>query len=291
MITQHAVRRCRTCRFLLTAIGAVVVIIAAAALLAGCARPPHITTSPTGSASASTEPSWAPSSPAIPGDVDIAWAHLDTVGGTHTTGGDTDLHNLDQLTVPGTVADYLNTTGERSQSTSPNDVARLYAALAGNQDAAAGITGQAGGADQVFTRITDVCQLEHTRTAPVRGTALDIARYAACLREGGIAPPARSEWVIDQMRVTAGGIGDVRGNDGGQRLAQFHSTTLDVDRYHTGCMAIGAWWTAAILVEFPAERGELYGIDVCAQVADAEFPPDTQKAPEESPAPADTATA
>ena len=141
--------------------------------------------------------------------------------------------------------------------------------------------------DAAFTRVIDACSLTDVRMSPPRSTTLGAARYAACQPEGAATSPDRAAWVIDQMRITAGGIGDVRGNDGGQRLAQYTSTVPAGDgRMRTGCIAVGAYWSAAVFVDWPADRGDLFGSATCAEVARTEFPPDTQKAPEgEPPAP------
>lgn len=260
-----------------------------AAALAGCRTPPrpHPTPQP---ATYTTGPTWAPTTPAIPGDTTVAWAYLDSAGGTTTTDGTTGRHRLDQLVIPGIAADYLHQVDQRGHTLNPNDVATLFSALAQNADAAAELTRRAGGLDTVLPRIIDACRLTGITTEPARATALDTARYAACLREGGLADQAQTRWVLDQMRVTAGGIGDVRGNDGGQHLAQFNSTEPadQAGRMRTGCLAVGAYWSAAVFVDWPQHRGELFGVAVCAEVARTTFPPDTQPAPETTPAPATT---
>jgi hypothetical protein len=195
--------------------------------------------------------------------------------------------------VPGIAADYLDRFGQGGQNLSPRDTATLTAALAQNGDAGDQLARDAGGTDVVFPRIIDNCQLTETQMGPPRATAADVARYAACLREGATAAPDTSAWVLDQMRQTAGGIGDVRGNDGGQRLAQFNSTVPAGDgRMRTACMGVGAYWSAGIFVDWPTGRPELFGVTTCAEVAAAQFPPDTQPVPDtqqapDSPAPAD----
>lgn len=232
-----------------------------------------------------TDPGWSPSPPVVPDDVHIAWAYLDSTEGDQWFGGDVDLHELDQLVIPGLVADRLEALDQGDSTPSPSDVATLSAALTGDAVAAAQLVADAGGVDDAFGRIIDACSLTYTRLDPARGSATDVARYAACLREGGIANPKTAGWVLDQMRNNAGGIGAVRGTDVGQRLAQFNSTVPgDADRMRTGCMAAGPYWSAAVLVDWPAGRPELYGVDQCTAVARAQFPPDTQKAPD-SPAP------
>jgi len=132
--------------------------------------------------------------------------------------------------------------------------------------------------------VIDVCSLDDTEADPPRATVLAVAQYAACLREGAITNPDLAGKLLDDMRATAGGIGDVRGNDGGQRLAQFNSTApAGAGRSRTWCMGIGAYWSAAVLVDWPTDRGELYGVAACAEVARSGFPPDTQPAPESIP--------
>jgi len=237
-----------------------------------------------------TVPSWEPSTPSLPGDVTVSWAYLDSIDGSMKLGGDADPHPLDQLTIPGIAEDYLNRFGGDGPSLSPKDLAVLTSALAQNRAAGTELTQLAGDTDTVFARIIDACQLTNT-TMPPQATALDIAHYGACLREGAIIDPDRAGWVLDQMRQTAGGIGDVRGNDGGQRLAQFNSTAdAGGGKMRTGCLGIGAYWSAAVLVDWPAERGDLYGVAACAEVAKTQFPPDTQQAPD-SPAPAENPSA
>jgi hypothetical protein len=230
--------------------------------------------------------SWAPVEPALPDDVTVSWAYLDSTEGSMLRGGDLNLHPLDQLVVPGIAEDRLDRAAGDRPSSKPGDTTLLAAALAGNHDAGADLVAAAGGVNKVFPRIIDECQLPDTRMGPPQATSLDVARYAACLREGAITDPDRAGWARDQMRHTAGGIGDVRGNDGGQRLAQFNSTaTAGAGRMRTGCLGVGAYWSAAVLVDWPVGRGRLYGEDACAEVARVEFPPDTQRAPD-MPAPA-----
>lgn len=272
---------------LLAAIGVIAVIVLVVALVR---THQHHTTIPTPgpgkvSSQAADPASWNPSTPALPGDVTTAWAYLDSAGGDMVLGGDGQQHPLGQLVIPGTAAAYLNTLGG-GHSLNPHDLVMLEAALSGNTEAGQQLLDEAGGADKVLAGIIDNCQLTNTTVGPpATATVLDLARYGACLREGAIADPATSTWVLDQMRQTAGGIGDVRGNDGGQRLAQFNTTTVgDNGRNQTACLGIGAYWSAAIVVNWPADRGQLYGVAACAQIARDQFPPDTQKAPD-SPAP------
>lgn len=239
---------------------------------------------PVGSASAATSSEWSPSSPSVPADVTVAWAYLDSTEGDLRRGGDQGLHPLDQLVVPGLAADYLARLGA---DPTRDQQADLYAALTGDKGAADHLAEDVGGVQAGMERVINSCSLADTRVGPARATVTDIARYAACLREGAIADPDQSAWVIDQMRNTPGGIGELRGNDGGQRLAQFISTVPgETGRMRTGCMAVGAYWSAAVLVDWPATEGALYGSGLCGDVARAEFPPDTQQAPD-SPAPTD----
>ena len=242
---------------------------------------------PAATAPTTATPSWSASAPDVPDGVRVAWAYLDSTDGTVHTGGDDELHQLDHLVVPGIAEDYLNTLDQRGQDAGDADMAIITAALAGDQDAGDMLVKRAGGLDAAFTRVIDSCALERARMSPPRATALDTARYAACLREGAVANPDLAGVVVERMRGGAGGIGDVRGNDGGQRLAQFNSTVPDGDgRLRTRCMGIGAYWSAAVMVNFPAARGDLFGTATCAEVARTEFPPDTQPAPESgSPAP------
>lgn len=245
-------------------------------------RPSPVVPSSTG-----TTAPWSPSAPAVPAGVTIAWAYLDSTEGDLRRGGDQGLHPLDQLVVPGLAADYLNRLQQDGRDPTRDQQDSLYAALTGSTGAADRLARDVGGIQAGMQRVIDACSLKDTRVGPPRATATDVARYAACLREGAIADPQQSGWVIDQMRNTAGGIGDLRGNDGSQRLAQFISTVPAGDgRMRTGCMAVGAYWSAAVLVQWPDTEGALYGSGMCGDVARAEFPPDTQQAPD-SPAPAD----
>jgi hypothetical protein len=276
----------------LLAIGiiALLVLIVAAVAVARNRRH-HTTAVPATSAAVMSDPaSWTPSTPALPGDVTTAWAYLDSAGGDMILGGDGQQHPLGQLVSPGIAADYLDQHG--AASLNPHDLVMLEAALGGNTEAGQQLTDQAGGVDQVLPRIVDHCQLTNTAAGPpATATVLDMARYGACLREGALVDPDRSAWVLDQMRQTAGGIGDVRGNDGGQRLAQFNTTSVGENgRNTTNCLGVGAYWSAAVVVNWPADRGQLYGVAACAQVARDQFPPDTQKAPSPT-APTDSASA
>jgi hypothetical protein len=244
------------------------------------------------STSADPDPSWTPSAAPLPKDVTAMWAYLDSTDGTHSRQADTDLHPVDRLIVPAAaqlLADRTVTTDPSAgpsaePSVDPATVSLISSALAQNATAGDELVKQAGGEDTTFGKVIDVCSLDDAKTGPARATVLQVAQYAACLREGAITDPDHAAWSLDLMRTAAGGIGDVRGNDGGQRLAQFNSTVpAGEDRNRTWCMGIGAYWSGAVLVDWPASRGELYGVAACAQVAKAEFPPDTQKAPESNP--------
>jgi hypothetical protein len=274
--------------------GAVLTVLALVFGVAGCGDKTLPLPAPSPVTSIDLAPSWAPSAPALPDDVRVAWAYLDSTDGSSRRGGDDDPRPLDNLVVPGVAQDYLNTLSKRSSTLHPDEAAVMAAALA--QDTAAGerLIELAGGLDASLERITAACSLDGWKLSPPAATATDVARYAACLREGAISDSANAAAVLHRMRATAGGIGDVRGNDGGQRLAQFNSTA-DADagagRTRTGCLAVGAYWSAAVLVDFPTERGAMFGVAACAEVARGQFPPDTQQAPESiPPAPAVSAS-
>jgi hypothetical protein len=282
--------------YLLLALGVLALLIAVAAAGITFSRRHHNPLPkeiPASAGPTSSAPGWTPSIPALPDDVTESWAYLDSTEGNMLLGGDSDLRPLGRLIVPGLAEDYLNTLDQRHQTVSPHDTVMLTGALAGNSEAGDQLIAASdlfGGSDQAAKRIVDSCQLVTAELEPPRATAIDVAHYAACLREGALINPDRAGWVLDQMRQTAGGIGDVRGNDGGQRLAQFNATEpAGGGMMRTGCMGVGAYWSAAVFVDWPAGRGDLYGVAACAEVARAEFPPDTQQAPD-SPAPADTSS-
>lgn len=270
-------------RYVMITFGAVAAAIVAAAALIVTLNPPGRKPEPTPAPTsiiAAPAPTWAPSSPAVPDDTMISWAHLDSTDGTITSGGDTGTQPLDRLVVPGLAAAYLDRLAQAGRTMNPKQTSVIFSALNQSPDGAAELEDLAGPVDQAVTQIIDDCQLTETETGPPRATVADLARYGACLREGGIADPETSAWVLDQMRNTAGGIGDVRGNDGGQRLAQFNTTTdLGQGRARTSCLGIGAYWSGAVVVDWPTERGDMFGVAVCAEVARVQFPPDTQQAP------------
>jgi hypothetical protein len=281
--------------YILLAIGVAAVILAVTGAVAVIRSHRHHQAEtrpapPAATSLAVSEPaSWAPSTPALPADVTTGWAYIDSTEGDMIVGGDGQQHTLDQLVIPGIAADYLD---QHPNSLSPHDLVVIENALAGDPAASRQLVDQAGGVEQVWPRVIDNCQLTTTVAGPpAAATVLDMAHYGACLREGALVDPDRSAWVLDQMRQPTGGIGDVRGNDGGQRLAQFNSTVVGENgRNRTTCLGIGAYWSAAVVVNWPADRGAPYGLAACAQVARDQFPPDTQKAPD-SPAPSDLSPA
>lgn len=236
-------------------------------------------------------PSWTRSAPPLPDDVNAAWAYLDSTDGTHTRTGDNTLHPIDRLIIPGLAqlrANQALPDGPTDGPTWAAEMALITSALAQNDTAGDELITRAGG-PAAFSKVIDACSLDTARAEPARATILGVAQYGACLREGAITDTTRAGRLLDYMRVTAGGIGDERGNDGGQRLAQFNSTVPSTEgRNRTWCLGIGAYWSAAVLVDWPTANGELYGVAACAAVAKAEFPPDTQQAPERgSPTPAE----
>jgi hypothetical protein len=252
---------------------------------------PAPTTTPAPSASVSAAPSWSPSTPPAPAGVRLAWAYVESIDGGVRTGGDNELRELDDLVVPALAQDYLD-RGEvtTDQTPAPDVSGQLRAALTGSADDITWLEGQNGGRDEAMGRVIDACSLKSTKLNPVRMTALETARLGACLRESAIAQPDAAKWVLEEMRENTGGIGDVRGSDAAQQVAQQNSVVLDGDRYRAGCLAVGAFWSAAVLVDYPADRGEGYAATVCATTARAAFPPDMQQVPETiSPAPADPA--
>lgn len=236
-------------------------------------------------------PSWSPSEPSAPADATVAWAFVDsTEGGTRTGGDDKVLDRLLDLVVPLVAADYLNANKDADGGPPPAESERLTAAMTGDRDAISWLMTERGGVNAAMERVIDVCQVESTEVSPPQATVLDIARLGACLREGAIVEPIWSAWVLDAMRANKGGIGDVRGSDTAQGLAQYNSTELDGERYRTACLAVGAWWSAAVTVEYPQSRGAGYGVTVCRDTAKATFPPDMQPVPDDlttSPATAD----
>lgn len=232
-------------------------------------------------------PTWSPSKPTAPVGVRLSWAYVESIEGTVSSGGNTDAHELDGLATAATVQDYL----AHDATPDPDAASKLAAALRGDVDAADWVAEQRGGRDAAVARTITACSLTAAAVEPVRATALAVARLGACLRQGGVVQPKWSTWMLNQMRYTTGGIGDTRGSDTTQDLAQQNSTVLDGDRYRTGCMAIGAYWSAGVLLEYPAELGAEYGPLVCADVAQSAFPPDTQQVPDnEPPAPVSSAS-
>jgi hypothetical protein len=239
---------------------------------------------------ASLPSSWEPSPARLPADVTTAWTYLDSIDGSVRHAGADTKHDLHYLIVPAAAQDYMDTLSSRGQSLSPYATAAMFAALAQNVAAADNLIELAGGAYRVTQDIIDACSLPDVATTPPAASVTTAARYAACLREGALADPESARWVLDQMRNNVGGIGDERGNDGRQHLAQYNSIVKVGDRYHTWCIGAGAYWSAAVWVDAPAERGQLFGVAACALTARHQFPPDTQPAPgSELPTPAATA--
>jgi hypothetical protein len=278
---------------MLAIVTAVIIVLAVAALVdhdrddarPGPAAPTTGTTIPISAsvAPSATGAAWDPSPPALPDGVQYAYARIDSTDGSLQLGGDVDRHPFDQLLVPGLAEDYLNVLAQRDEKRSPAAEEQIRAALAGNAAAIDWLAGQVGGAGKAFARIVDACQLDDARAEPFQAPPLGIARYGACLREGAITDADGAMWVLDQMRATRTGIGETRGD---ASLAQQNSTVLDGRQYRTGCLAIGPWWTAAVLVDYDSERGKTYGEAACGLIADALFPPDTQKVPERRTSPA-----
>lgn len=232
------------------------------------------------------EPTWSATTPVAPTGVTMSWAYIESVEGTVRSGGTAGPQPIGALAVPAIVADYLDGVESAGATPSPEDTTKLTAAMRGDQDAIEKVTSSRGGETHIFARVIDWCQLTETRTGPTRMTALDVARTGACLREGAIVEPKLAGWVLDQMRDRAGGIGDIRGSEPDQKLAQQHSAVLHDGRWRAGCLAVGAWWSAAVLVDYPEDRGKEYALTVCADVARDAFPPDTQTAPAETSPPA-----
>jgi hypothetical protein len=227
-------------------------------------------------------PTWSPTKPAVAAGVSMSWAYLENAEGGRRAGGDSDPRQIDDLLVPAAAQEYL----ESGQPVPSPAGSRLTDALHGDTASIAWLYEQREGRDQIARRIADKCQLGSIKTGPARMDATTAARYAACLREGAIANPDRASWVIEQMRDNGGGIGVVRGSDKRQKVAQINSTVRDGDRVRTSCLAIGAYWSAAVLLDYPADRGDAYGVDVCEDTARSAFPPDMQQVPDSlAPAP------
>lgn len=276
-------RLSRRTAYVLLFLGVLALCVAVTGAVAVTRKHSHAGPAPAPVLSAVTA-TWEPSVPALPDDVHVAWAYLDSTEGDVQTSGDLDLHPLDQLVVPGLAEDRLNTLQQHEASAAAADITVVSDALAGDQGAAARLTDTEGGLAAGMGRVIDACQLADTHAAPPAATVLDAARYGACLREGAIVDPDNAAWVLDRMREIRGGIGDARGRDS-DGLAQFNSTVTTGDRTRAACLGVGAYWSAAVFVDWPGDRGSTYGVAVCAEVAQASFPPDTQQAPD-SPAPA-----
>lgn len=270
---------------------AVIAVLAVAALVDRDDKPAPAPTTTAATRTPSPAPvtpsvsgaAWDPSPPALPEGVSYSYARIDNTNGTLLLGGGVDRHHLDNLLIPGLAEDYLRTLTARGDERTDAVEKQIRDALAGDDDAIEWLTEQVGGSGEAFTRIVKACDLDTTDTAPAKADPMDIARYGACLREGAIADTDSATWVLEQMRATRTGIGESRGD---RNLAQQNSTVLVGDQYRAGCLAIGPWWVAAIVVDYDSDRGEPYGRAVCALVSGSVFPPDTEKVPEKKTSPA-----
>lgn len=225
---------------------------------------------------------WSPRTPTPPPGAVVSWAYLNSAEGDTRTGGDDGLQDLNDLIVPAMAQDYLNAAEERDETVSSAERQKLAAAVTGDPGAITWLIEHRDGRNAAMLRIIDACYLNDARIDPPRATAEDIAGLGACLREGAIVQPEQAAWVLDQMRASTGGIADARSSGSAQNLAQINTIRrYDNDTYQAGCLAVGAWWSAAVIVRYPVERGPEYGKSVCRDVAIDAFPPDGRQLPDD----------
>lgn len=281
------------------AAGAVALVLGGALTTAYFRPTDQPPTSPTGAttppaSATAAEPvasEWTPSPlPSPAADVWTAWAYLDSADGGVKLGGRAGPAVTAGLLRPMIVADFLAQLDAAGVPPTAADEATMRAALVDSDNAAADQLYDRAGGDGL-ARIAASCDLgdpgDDWRT--VRLTASATAALGACLREGVIVPDVWASWILDQMRAVRGDgrFGPIESHPmtGSRPLAIVNGWEIRAGQWHVNCLAIGDWWTAAILTRYPAGLGRRHGEKVCADVTAAVVPPDTETAPGETPAP------
>lgn len=227
----------------------------------------------------------------------MSWAYLDSIDGTMSTGGAAGTTPTASMIKPAIVSDYLRGRDQAITDPTPDETARMTAAIVDSDDAATEWLYRERGSDVAVQRIIKLCGMTGAQVHPgwwskTQVTAPDSARMGACIRDGGLVSEPWPTWVLDRMREVRGegrfGIGDSRRDPDGGALAIKNGWMVTDGLWHVNCLAVGGWWSGAVLTRYPASRGLGYGAKLCADVARSVFPPDMRPAPEDSPAPEPT---
>lgn len=238
----------------------------------------------TGGPESAGPPSWSPTEPVVPAGVWLSWAYLDSPSGQMRHGGGAGTTITASMIKPAVAAEYLHRHGR-----DPAGDRHITAALVDSDNQATEWLYANIGRDAGIRHVLSACAMIDSRTRPgwwsmTRVTAVDAARMGGCLRQAGVTNAEHAQWLITQMGAVRGlgrfGIIAARPTAGGRPLAIKNGWLLEGGQWHINCLAIGPWWSAAVLTRYPADRGMAYGQNLCAQAALAVIPPDQPASPE-----------
>lgn len=244
---------------------------------AGMAAP----VSPTPSPSPSPQPR-APL-PQLRPQVWAQWAVYDRHTHQVQPGGAAGRSSTESMIKVGIVADFLAGVEHAGRMPTARETDLMQRAIIDSDDQAAQRLYVARGGDQLVRRLIDTCALADTRITPgwwskTHITAGDAATLGACIADGKVCSAPWAAWVEEQMRGVQGegrfGIVEARPADRGRVLAIKNGWTAYDGQWHVACLAVADWWSAAVLVRYPAAMGLEYGGSMCARVAAAVLPPE-----------------
>jgi hypothetical protein len=285
---------------------ALVAVVAAMGLLAGCAHNQMPAYAPAAAVAngapnvrvGSLPPVTIPkAASAKTGKMTSGWALLDRATG-QTRGSDnaSTFHNTTESMIKAWIAaDYLRTLDKNGQTPGDTVLDEITLMIIDSNDVMAEKYYQLGGRNTVVERLQKICGLTDTHIYPYYWaltdmTVADALRYATCLADGRAAGPKWTGWLLDVMTKVRGGVTDNPGTETkqGGRWGIIDALPADVaaqtsikngwtfhghsdNVWHVNCMAINPKFV--LVVETIAAPNLQTAADFCADTAKIQLAP------------------
>lgn len=173
-------------------------------------------------------------------------------------------------------ADYLRLAAARGQRPATAALNQLSIMIRDSDNAAASATYITVGQSASIRRLISICGLTDSRAgadwAHALVSARDAVRMGQCIADGRAAGSTWTTWVLTEMRNVRGdgrfGIIDaLPTSEASQTSIKNGWVTLDDDKWHINCLAIGPDWVLAVETVYPIAKGMGYGTATCTSVA------------------------
>lgn len=217
-----------------------------------------------------------------------SWTLLDRTTGELSRAGQTGTSTTESMIKIAIVAQYLHDLETVGRTPTDAEHALLTQAIRDSDNTAAETLYRRRGGNTMLTKAITACDLRETSTKPgwwseTQMTSADAARLGACIANGRICSTEWAAWLLAEMRQVRGegrfGIITSRPTDHGRPLAIKNGWTDRPDGWHVNCLAIADTWTMAVMVRYPLPLGLAHGARLCADIAAAIAPTDTETAP------------